>query len=295
MVKKLLSFSFLLVSLTFQAQNLISEGFDTYTNLATAGWTSTNQSAVIGTNPSWFQGNPFASGGPFDSYAGATNSYVACNFNSTAGANTISNWLITPVVSLVNGDVITFYTRTVSSPSFADRLQLRISSNGAASVNPVGATGVGDYTTLALDINSSLVPSGYPNAWTLYSYTVSGLPTATNCKIAFRYFVTNGGPTGANSDYIGVDSFSVDRSLSSDSFFKNNFSIYPNPVNNVLNISMKNELTITKVVITDINGRIVIADSSAISSLNISDLSSGLYLLSIETNEGKGTAKFVKN
>ncbi len=72
MVKKLLSFSFLLVSLTFQAQNLISEGFDTYTNLATAGWTSTNQSAVIGTNPSWFQGNPFASGGPFDSYAGAT-------------------------------------------------------------------------------------------------------------------------------------------------------------------------------------------------------------------------------
>lgn len=295
MVKKLLSFSFLLVSLTFQAQNLISEGFDTYANLATSGWTSTNQSTVVGTNPDWFQGNPVASGGPFDSYAGATNSYVACNYNSTAGANTISNWLMTPVVSLVNGDVITFYTRTVTSPAYADRLQLRISTNGAASANPVGATGVGDYTTLALDVNPSLVASSYPNAWTLYSYTVSGLPTATNCKIAFRYFVTNGGPSGANSDYIGVDSFSVDRPLSSDSFFKNNFSLYPNPVNNVLNISIKNELSITKLTITDINGRIVISESSVINSLNVSDLSSGIYLVSIETNEGKGTAKFVKN
>ena len=203
--------------------------------------------------------------------------------------------MISPVVSLVNGDVITFYTRTVTSPAYADRLQLRISTNGAASANPVGATGVGDYTTLALDVNPSLVASSYPNAWTLYSYTVSGLPTATNCKIAFRYFVTNGGPSGANSDYIGVDSFSVDRPLSSDSFFKNNFSLYPNPVNNVLNISIKNELSITKLTITDINGRIVISESSVINSLNVSDLSSGIYLVSVETNEGKGTTKFVKN
>lgn len=294
MKKKLLFLSFLLVSLASQAQNLITEGFDDITTLPAAGWSSTNQSATIGTNPNWFQGNPFVDGGPFDSYAGAPNSYVACNFNSVTGANTISNWLISPVVSLVNGDVITFYSRTVDAPAFADRLQLRISTNGAASVNPVGEAGVGDYTTLALEINPTLSASGYPNVWTQYSYTVSGLPTATNCKIAFRYFVTSGGPSGANSDFIGVDSFSVDRPLSSDDFFKNNFSLYPNPVDNVLNISVKNEMTINNLSITDLNGRLVSSSSSAISSVDVSNLSSGVYFVSIETNEGKGTSKFVK-
>ena len=298
MKKKLLFLSFLLVSLASQAQNLITEGFDDITTLPAAGWSSTNQSATIGAIPNWFQGNPVANGGPFDSYAGAPNSYVACNYNSVTGANTISNWLISPVVSLVNGDVITFYSRTVGTPSFADRLQLRISTNGAASVNPVGEAGVGDYTTLALEINPTLSASGYPNVWTQYSYTVSGLPTATNCKIAFRYFVTSGGPSGTNSDFIGVDSFSVDRPVASaDSFFANNFSMYPNPVANELNIVAKNNNTINAINIVDMNGRTVKNTNDAgmnNTAVNVSDLTSGVYFVTIETNEGTGTSKFIK-
>ena len=37
--------------------------------------------------------------------------------------------------------------------------------------------------------------------------TVTGVATATLGRLAFRYFVENGGPTGANSDYIGIDTF----------------------------------------------------------------------------------------
>ena len=77
-------------------------------------------------------------------------------------------------------------------------------------------------------------------------------------------------------------------------FFKNNFSIYPNPVNNVLNISVKNEMTINSLTITDLNGRVVSSSSSS-TSIDVSNLSSGVYFVSIETNEGKGTSKFVKN
>ena len=76
--------------------------------------------------------------------------------------------------------------------------------------------------------------------------------------------------------------------------FKNNFSLYPNPVDNVLNISVKNEMTINNLSITDLNGRLVSSSSSAISSVDVSNLSSGVYFVSIETNEGKGTSKFVK-
>ena len=67
------------------------------------------------------------------------------------------------------------------------------------------ATDVGDFTTLLLDINPTLVVSGYPDVWTQYTITLSGLPPAASGRIAWRYFVTNGGPSGANSNYIGID------------------------------------------------------------------------------------------
>lgn len=54
-------------------------------------------------------------------------------------------------------------------------------------------------------MNSTLVANVYPQVWTQYTITFSGLPAPTSGRLAFRYFVTNGGPSGANSDYIGVD------------------------------------------------------------------------------------------
>ena len=80
-----------------------------------------------------------------------------------------------------------------------------MSTNGA-SVN-VGATNtsVGDFTTLLLEVNPNLDVGGYPVVWTQFTITVSGLGAPTSGRFAFRYFVTEGGPDGSNSDYIGVD------------------------------------------------------------------------------------------
>ncbi|ESU21103.1 hypothetical protein FEDK69T_26580 [Flavobacterium enshiense DK69] len=297
MIKKILFSGLLMTALSIHGQNLLVQNFDDMTALPGLGWSSINQSSTVGTVPNWFQGTPLAAAGPFNSYAGNANSYAACNFNSVTGAGTISNWLITPVISLVNGDVITFYTRTISPQAYADRLQLRISANGASSANPSGPTGVGDYTTLALDINPTLVASNYPGAWTQYSYTVSGMASATNCKIAFRYFVENGGPTGVNSDYIGIDSFSVSRTLGTSEFFAENFSVYPNPASNVLNFSVKNSAQINNIQILDLNGRIVKSNNfSAVSEaqINVSDLNAGVYFVDIASDQGKATSKFVK-
>ena len=69
------------------------------------------------------------------------------------------------------------------------------------------ATDVGDFTTLLLDINPTYTVGGYPEVWTQQTVTVTGVPAATLGRLAFRYFVENGGPTGANSNYIGIDDF----------------------------------------------------------------------------------------
>jgi hypothetical protein len=64
---------------------------------------------------------------------------------------------------------------------------------------------LGDFTTLLLDINPTLTVGGYPEIWTQYSINISGVGAPTQGRFAFRYYVTNGGPSGANSNYIGVD------------------------------------------------------------------------------------------
>ncbi len=202
---RLALFAFLALAGTASAQ-AITENFDDITLLAGNGWSMQNLSTPVGTT-NWFQGTNIAAGGPFDAFNGAANSYIGANYNNTGSTGDISNWLMTPTLTLRNGDVITFYTSKDSPDLYADRLQVRMSTNGASTNAGSNATTVGDFTTLLLDINPTLVLNVYPTTWTQYTVTISGLSAPTPGRIAFRYFVTNGGVSGTNSDYIGIDAF----------------------------------------------------------------------------------------
>ena len=50
-----------------------------------------------------------------------------------------------------------------------------MSTNGASSNVGTTATDVGDFTTLLLDINPTYTTTGYPNVWTQFTVTVSGV------------------------------------------------------------------------------------------------------------------------
>jgi len=179
----------------------LTENFDNITTLTGAGWFMQNNSQPVGST-GWFQGNNTV----FAAFNGAATAYIGANYNNTGNTGTISNWLIAPTMTLRNGDVIAFYTRQAVS-TYADRLQVCMSTNGASTNVGTTATSVGDFSTLLLDINPTLTGTGYPEAWTLYSITISGLTAPTSGRIAFRYFVTNAGFSGTNSDYIGIDNF----------------------------------------------------------------------------------------
>lgn len=294
MKKTLLSFSLILSVFVSNAQNLASQGFDDITTLTAASWTFLNKSTIVGTT-TWFQGNPTV----FNSYSGAASSYIGANFNSTTGNNTISTWLISPPITIQNGDIISFYTRTINGATvYPDRLEMRLSTAGAFSADPPTTTTVGDYTTLALTVNPALNVDDYPFDWTQFTYTATGLSGPTDCRIAFRYFVTSGGPSGANSNFIGIDDFSVDRPIAStQNFFAGNFSMQPNPVTDVFNITAKNGVSIEKVDVLDINGRIVNqvnASSTEAVQINISNLNSGVYFVKVQSDLGVGTSKIIK-
>jgi hypothetical protein len=135
-----------------QAQSFL-EGFNT---LPPAGWFLRNNSDLAA-GDAWFQGN---SGGTFASQAGDPNSYAGSNYARTssgaATGATISCWMLTHPVTMANGDALSFYTRSVSGSeggSYADRMQVRMSTTGASTNVGTAAFDVGDFTTLMRDIN----------------------------------------------------------------------------------------------------------------------------------------------
>jgi hypothetical protein len=192
------------------AATLLQENFNDITALPGSGWVLTNNSSPLGTT-GWFQGND----GIFTAQAGAANAYIAANYNNAAVGGNISNWLISPVLTLANGDTIAFYTRAETGATFADRLELRLSTSGAST--DVGATdaSVGDFGTLLLTVNPALLlpgGGGYPETWTLFSATVGGLGGPTSSRFAFRYAVPD---SGTHGDYIGIDTVSVTEAMAS--------------------------------------------------------------------------------
>lgn len=179
------------------ATTVLSENFDSLPS----NWVIVNNSIPVGPT-AWFQGNA----GAIQGQQGGASSYAAANFlNASVTGGNVSDWYITPVVPLGNGDVLTFFTISAGD-GFADRLQVRLSSNGASTDVGTTDTSVGDFTDLLLDINPALDPNAYPTAWTQYSVTLSGLAGSTAGRLAFRYFVTD---TNSNGNYIGLDTVSL--------------------------------------------------------------------------------------
>jgi hypothetical protein len=131
------------------------------------------------------------------------------NYTSVgSGTGTINNWLISPLINgLHNGDTFSFYTTTVPDSPYPDRLEFRMSTGGGTNVGS-SSTSVGTFTTALLSINASVAVGGYPEDWTKYTVTLSGLSAPVDGRVAFRYFVPNGGPSGDNSNIIGLDDFS---------------------------------------------------------------------------------------
>jgi hypothetical protein len=180
----------------------LNEGFDNITQLPANGWSLQNLSSPVGST-NWFQGTNVAGGGPFDAYDGAANAYIGANYNNTGSTGTISNWLMTPPLDFGNSAAFTFFTRKVSPDTYADRLEVRLSVNGASTNAGSTSSTVGDFTALELSINPTLVLGVYPTAWT--QFTISNLPHNGTGRLAFRYYVTGAGFSGTSSDYIGID------------------------------------------------------------------------------------------
>ena len=205
-----------------------TEEFDTVTKAVAKGWVIKNNTQPLGTI-GWMQGFYYVSlSHTFKLFVGGVNYPSAGGFGdnnpSFSGSDFImttsecgfniadcSNWLISPEVTVKNGDTVSFYTRTYDNPTIGgDRLEVRLNeADGSPEVGKDPAS-VGNFTKVLIDINPDYLLQGdgsYPGAWTKYSAIIDGFPIPKKSRIAFRYHVPNGGPQGPNGLGVGIDKF----------------------------------------------------------------------------------------
>lgn len=210
-----------------------SEEFDSLASAKARGWVLKNRSVPVGRNldqaglftqnvyGQWHQpqttldypifsvlGTPKSDIQFFPAYSSrGTNlgylfdTYFSCYTEEVAPfTGVISDWVISPVVTMQDGDKITFYSRAAINTDdidYIDRMQVRINTTDDGTDCGLG-TNPGNFTTVLLDINAFYAarpdPNGYPDTWTKFVATVSGLNGKTaRGRFAFRYFVEGGG------------------------------------------------------------------------------------------------------
>ena len=285
MKKIILLAAIYVISLSLNAQIIIDEGWDDVNNLP--DYFSVNASDAP-TN-AWFQGNPAV----FRSYDGDPNSYIGVNFNVTIGS-TVDMWGMTPRLPYKNGDIVSFYTRTIAGSTHPDRLELRIDPEGTE--DPPTFGDVGAYTNLLLSINQDLVVGGYPEEWTLQTIIISGLPAGiTETRIAFRYWVTDGGPSGSNSNYIGLDRFVVESVvLGVEDFNIEGLVAYPNPTTNILNVEAAS--IISSIEVMNVLGQTLhtVTINTNKTQIDLSAFQTGNYFVRVTADGSSNVLQIVK-
>jgi hypothetical protein len=108
--------------------------------------------------------------------------------------------------------------------------------------------------------------------------------------------VTHKGTLANGSQPFSLVISGFDQSLSVSDFNALNFSLYPNPAKNILNVNLTTVLDNATLSIVDLQGRIVNTQSvvDTITTIDVANLQSGVYVVRIDSATGSYTKKFIK-
>lgn len=189
-----------------------------------------------------------------------------------------NDWFITPQITLnASGNTLSFWAKSVTSQWGLERMRVAVSTTG--NTNPSNFTVISGTAVLSV-----------PEQWTQYTYPLDAY-AGQQIYIAINYL--------SNDTFaLLVDDFKVTTStLGIDDHLTSQVSVYPVPANDVINVSNTANMIINSVEIVDLNGRTVknsMFKNVSDLQINVSDLSSGMYLMNISTDQGKISKKVIK-
>lgn len=191
------------------------------------------------------------------------------SYSNVNGALTPDNWLITPALVIPsNGAKLTWYVSAVDADYAEEYYEVMLST----SLTPSSFTSVFNETLQS-------------DEWEQRSVNISGNYAGQNVYVAFRNYNTN------DIFLMKIDDISVTPGTGVENH-ETTTSIYPNPANNVLNIT-SNE-NINRVEVYNMMGQMVgMYEANDVNTqINTSSFANGVYTVKISTENGTSTKKF---
>jgi hypothetical protein len=195
---------------------------------------------------------------------------------SGTGALTPDNWMITPAINLSAPATLTFWANAQDAAYPAEHYGVYISTTG---VNPT------DFTLL---FEETMDENGGPRiqgAWKQKSCNLSAYAGQT-VHIAFRHF------NCTDMFWLNIDDLEISEGAGIETVEHNAVKVFPNPANSYINVNANSN--ISNVEIYSISGQKV-ADFTANGTqtvISTSNLSNGMYLMKINTENGTINKKF---
>jgi hypothetical protein len=272
---------------------IFEDNFDSYTNFAITGvgqWTLTDVDlrptynidgrtyANSNNAKSFMVFNPTATTpalpSPNNFEAVSAPKSMAC-FAAVPGAGVTANndWLISQSLALgLNGNTLTFFAKSADA-AFPEKFKVGISTNGIAPPN---------FTFISPIVTTT-------SNWVQYSYNLDAYANQ-NIRIGINCI-------SDDKFALLIDNFKVTKSanLSTDNFSQNQFLIYPNPAQSILNIESKTSSVIETLRIYDLFGKLLLEKTQNTDQVTVENLSNGVYIIEVASDGKTYKNKFIKN
>lgn len=261
-----------MLSLATFGYGQFSENFDTATVPAIpAGWASYRGANGLGTAFDW---TTIVS---TRANSGAIVAFVRYE-SGTGGVN--EDWLITPLINLTNytNASLTFYANQQYTLPYGTTYEIKVST--------VSQSSLVDFVTLQTYAESDFLLTTTPMAAADLKTVSLSAYSGQQIYIAFVMSQDDG-------DNWFLDTVGVTGTLSNITFESQNNTVYPNPTTGLVTIESNDVIESVKVI--GMLGNVVKTYTNT-NSIDLSDLSSGNYLVNIITANGETTTKkIVKN
>lgn len=206
-----------------------------------------------------------------DDYGHDSHGFIAsASYINQIGALTPDNWMILPAVTLPSAPTykLNWFSKGLDANDNAEYYEVYVSTNGQS---------ISDFTTPAFSNTTSA-------DWEEHSVDLSSYAGQT-IYIAFRHYNTT------NMYWLLIDDLSIAEGTGINEN-DNNVSLYPNPANNVLNVNANSNINSVEV-FNMMGQRVAVIDANDTNvQINTTDLSNGMYMMRINTENGVSNQKF---
>lgn len=283
-----------------------SQGYNVGTVVGQNGW-GTNIPATVTNGPSLLVSTEYAAPGGTQSLKIQGNNTT---YHTLGGA-------FSPV-SVVNGPIVTLamdvYFSSVSatgsdfqiipqSPS-QSKVAARVNFNYQGNIMILDGPPAG--TLAYVDSGADFVAGQWYNFRIVVNSTANNITYYLNNALIYTgqlYGATNIEQLVLFTDNYASSAYfdniqTISGLLSVNDLQASKLSVYPNPTTGLVNISNDNNSSLTSVSIADLNGRTVKSlklNGETTSQINIADLSAGVYMMTISSDQGTATKKIIKN